>query len=470
VTAIAPDGSEETAAPLRFTTPGLPTDSRDWPTINVRTSDAARVEPGYVFASIRRRGFGRGQRLTPAERRFTERYGLIVAFDADGRVVWYYRSQNRIAGIERLRNGNILFHTEDFRAVEIDMLGNVVRQFYPERRQGEAIPGAVPVLGIQTLHHQPLELPNGHFLAFSANARRIQNYYTSETDASAPRTEQTVMGDTIVEFDGDGGVVWSWNAFDHLDVNRIGYQLLDTYWWPRGFPGALDWTHGNGMSYDERHDAVVFYLKHQDAVFSVDRRTGAIRWIFGDPSGWSPDLARRVLRPVGQFRWPYHGHNPRLTEAGTIVMYDNGNWGARPFTGVEPVPPERAFSRAVEYRIDERNGTVREIWASASERSHDTCLASGMGDVHRLPRTANILVFEPGGCYDNNSTEPLTYNANDFSLRHVSELYSVPRIREYARGNDPGVVWEITLTDRYEVLNWQIYGGFKTPTLSPRTR
>ena len=65
----------------------------------------------------------------------------------------------------------------------------------------------------------------------------------------------------IVEFTPSGEVVWRWDSFDHLDPYRIGYDALDAYWHVRGFPGAADWTHGNGVTYDARDDSVLVSLR-----------------------------------------------------------------------------------------------------------------------------------------------------------------------------------------------------------------
>ena len=109
---------------------------------------------------------------------------MLLALDARGDVIWYYNSDFRTAGIARLSNGNILMHRTDFSTVEIDLLGNVVRQFYAEERPfpPPGNPDAIPILGQQTLHHQPHEMPNGDFLAFSANGYLIEDYYSSDSD------------------------------------------------------------------------------------------------------------------------------------------------------------------------------------------------------------------------------------------------------------------------------------------------
>ena len=77
-------------------------------------------------------------------------------------------------------------------------------------------------------------MPNGNYLALTANAKEIENYYTSETDPDAPRANQKVVGDKIVEFTPEGEIVWDWNTFDHLDIWRFGYLLTEVYWHTRG--------------------------------------------------------------------------------------------------------------------------------------------------------------------------------------------------------------------------------------------
>jgi arylsulfate sulfotransferase len=254
--------------------------------------------------------------------------------------------------------------------------------------------------------------------------------------------------------------VWSWDAFDHLDPFRIGYQTIDAYWHTRGFPDSADWTHGNGVVYDAAGDAVVFSLKHQDAVLKVDRATGRIRWILGEPTDWGP-LADRVLRPVGEpFRWPYHGHNPRLTRHGTIVMYDNGSWGARPFRA--PVPPEQVQSRAVEFEVDERAMTVRQVWSSEDPRRPAGCHSPGMGDAHRLPVTDNMLVVysicmlrRPG----------MTLSEYEKDKLAESQAPYEAFVREYTRSTPPQIVFEARIRDPNDVMQWEVYGGFRTPDL-----
>ena len=63
-------------------------------------------------------------------------------------------------------------------------------------------------------------------------------------------------------------------------------------------------------------------------------------------------------------------------------------------------PPAAIRSRAVEYAIDEKNLTIREVWPS--EGSGSAMVAMDMGGLAWLPKTGNVLV-----CYGSALNAPL---------------------------------------------------------------
>jgi len=463
VTAIRENGDTLTAPPLSYETPALPPGLGDFPPLDVKTTKPSEMEPGVTFLSIRRRVPGRPHWLTPAQRRYSAGWGIIVALDPYGDVIWYYEADRRVAGIDRLRNGNLLFHQTDARSLEVDILGNTVTEWYAADRPFDPPenPDAVPIRNAQTIHHQPLETPMGTFLSFSANARLIEDYYTSEYDPEAPRADALVMGDDIIEFDGEGNELWRWSTWDHLDPFRIGYELTEAYWHVRGFPDHLDWTHGNGLEYDPRDDSIIINLRHQDALIKIDRKSGEIVWILGEHTDWSEELQKKLLTPVGEpFRWIYHAHNPRLTDSGTILLFDNGKFQARPFRPY--AEPEDTYSRTVEFEVDEEAMTVRQVWASHDEVTPDNCYSFAMGDAHWLPKTDNYLVVDSICDY---REKGLTQNEFDYSKRHIVDVVSWARVREYGSRDADDVVFEVEVRDKTEILQWQIFGGFRTPSM-----
>lgn len=449
---------------LIYTTPRLPAVGYDFPPMRVVSAQPARMEPGVTVLSVRRNMIGRVTQKSDQQIAFARRWGMLVAIDNEGQVIWYYHNpERRIAGFDQLSNGNFIFHTADFVTTEIDVLGNEVNRWYAARRPQGPLNAAIPI-DTQALHHQPSETSRGTFLALSANVREIDNYYTSETDPRAPRRRQPVVGDTLLEFNRAGEILWEWNTFDHLDPFRIGYLTFDPYWHTRGFPNALDWTHGNGISEDPRDGNILVLLRLQSAVLKIHRRTGEIMWILGPDHGWSPALRAKLLRPVGEnFRHLFYGHNPRITPQGTLTIYDNGLMQAFPFD--PPLPPHLTYARGVEYEIDEQAMTVRQVWTSHDALSDDACFSWAMGDSWRLPVTGNMLVDD---AICSPRAPNLTYEEwnTPLGMRHVDEMPYWGRIREYDHATRE-VLFELLVQDPFQVLQWEVYGVHRTPSLYP---
>ena len=71
------------------------------------------MEPGVTLFNPRRRRVGRGQDLAE----FNAEFGMLMALDPAGEVVWYYRVDSRVSDFEKLRDGNLIFVTADFRLI-----------------------------------------------------------------------------------------------------------------------------------------------------------------------------------------------------------------------------------------------------------------------------------------------------------------------------------------------------------------
>ena len=449
------DGNVLYSPKLKYRTPPLPKDAAEIPKIEVDIRDAGKIEPGYTFFNPRRRlpdprnrppGFNLNK--------FNQSFGMLVAVDWQGEVVWYYRGDSRISDFKFLRNGNIVFITQDNRLVEIDLLGNIVKQWYAKGRpegSGEGIP-----VDTLTFHHSVKELPNGRFLILGTDRRQIDNYYTSETDSGAPRKTQWVMGDEIVEFDRSGKVIWRWNAFDHLDPFRIGYQTFTGYWKRRGWPDTIDWTHANNVSYLEEDNAVLCNMRYQSAILKIDRNNGEIVWIAGEPTGWPEKLQGKLLKLEGSNEWFWHQHAPEITPDGTLLLFNNDNFRARPFE--RAAPPSEIRSHAAEYSIDEKAKIIRQVWSSAG--ADEEILASwAMGSARVMPETGNVLAGL-GFMFQQKDIENATWATRQ-------QFVGGTRIREYTRLPETKLVWELTLSniDPDSPIGWTLYGARRVKSL-----
>jgi arylsulfate sulfotransferase len=454
--AIQDAAGQKTTAPqpLTFITPAIPKDGIRFPPINITTHLQEATEPGLVLLSVRRRRPGRN----PDTKAFNQKFGILMIIDKQGDVLWYYQQDSRISDFKLLSNGNIVYLTQDYRAIEIDWLGNVVQTWFAEKRPKGPVPGAIPIAQTPTFHHDIDEVPSGNLIVLGTDHRQIDNYYTSETDANAPRASQEVVADRIIEFERDGTIVWDWNAFDFLDPFRIGYETFRKYWVRRGFPDAVDWTHANNLIYFEHDNSLLVSFRYQAAILKLDRATGKIRWILGEPSGWPAQLQDKLLKATGEMRWFYHQHSPEPTPHGTVLVFDNGSYQARPFT--PPVPPAQTYSRAVEYAIDEENMTVKEVWTSEIP-GEEKVVTFAMGNVEWLPKTKNLLVGY-GLILPNDHLEQITWKS-------VIDYRSWTRVREFTHTQPAQVVWEMVMNneDKDNPVGWIVFRAEHMSSLQP---
>ncbi len=152
------------------------------------------------------------------------------------------------------------------------------------------------------------------------------------------------------------------------------------------------WTHGNAVIYDPADDSIIVSLRHQDAVVKFSRQTGELKWILGPHENWDQEqFGEFLLTPLSdeEFFFPYHQHAPKITDEGTIIVYDNGNFKASPFD--PQLPGSDNFSRAVEYDINELTKEVDIVW-EYGQFEDEIIFTPFVGDADSLPETGNVLI------------------------------------------------------------------------------
>jgi arylsulfate sulfotransferase len=364
------------AAQLEFAAPALPS---DFPPLRATVFNESQKEPGFTLFNV--------TPLTPPA------YGLIVAVNSKGQVVWYYRSTGSIGALSQTRRGTLLF-LEATDAVEIDMLGNRLARWHATGAGIAAQPGENIPVATNLFHHEILELPGGNLLTLSHALRQVDSFPSSETNPAAPPAPANLVGDTVVEFARDGRIVHEWSLLDLLDTQRIGYDALAGFWdstYRRTYGATRDWTHANSVTYDAQDDSFVVSLRSQDAVVKINRSDGKLVWIFGAPGGWRAPWDSKLLRGPDTMLWPYHQHAAAITSRGTLMLFDNGNHRTLPFNPKQRV--EESYSRAVEYAIDARGLTTSEVWSYGAP-TDERFFSGTLGGAELLPTTGNVLISD----------------------------------------------------------------------------
>jgi arylsulfate sulfotransferase len=333
-----------------------------YPVISAVTKSAKEMEPGMTLLSFSIGNKGR----------FITRPIII---DASGVVRWVLRLDSLgewASPVERLENGNLLFGQGRY-VYEYSMLGRRVNA-WDIGRYG------------YTQHHDIFEITSGE---------RKGNLVVA-----VDRIKADTVEDFVIEIDRNGALVNTWDFRQVLDVSR--HDLLKN---------RSDWLHMNALYHDPRDDTLVVSGRNQGVV-KVDGRN-SLKWIMAPHKGWGaagasgesfdtseylltaisadgtpyPREVQLGLADVGggtEFDWPWGQHAPLLLPNGDILLFDNGF--NRNFKG-----NKSGFSRAVEYRVDEKARTVRQIWQYGAERGDDF-FSNIISDADMLDKTKNRLI------------------------------------------------------------------------------
>jgi hypothetical protein len=135
-------------------------------------------------------------------------------------------------------------------------------------------------------------------------------------------------------------VLWQWNSRGHIALPETGR------WWYNLLHNARRRLHGRPTydpvhinSIEPRGNEVVISARHTDAVYGIDRSTGAIAWKLG---GHETSKSLDVIGDPAQ-RLFGGQHDARFARNGELSVFDNGKDRSR-------------RPRVVFYRLDLKHG------------------------------------------------------------------------------------------------------------------
>jgi arylsulfotransferase ASST len=321
--------------------------------------------------------------------------GYMTVFDARGVPLWWMHSSwyGPWDG-KLLPNGNLMW-TRQFN----NFFGVNPKEAWEEHALDGRTLRVLQTHTNPTDMHDLVMLPNGNYLLDTYRRR-------SDVDLSkyrAPKHADVYDGE-IQELRPDGSLAWSWNSKDHI-------KLSENLWWDdinkaqsKQPPDKRSWdlVHINSMEPDG--DGIIVSARFLDAVFRIDRNTGAITWkLGGTERPWSLKVTNDPLgkRPLGG------NHDARLYKDHTVTVYDNGASG----TGHGRRP------RAVRYRIDAGKHTAKLV-ENLGEGAIPT---SGWGGSTRKLPGGNWVTYWGGS---NLMTEQTPSHENVLELEFLGDRYS----------------------------------------------
>jgi hypothetical protein len=216
-------------------------------------------------------------------------------------------------------------------------------------------------VGVPTDFHELELLPNRHALVI---AYRPRDHVDLSRWGGPP--DATVVFPEIQELDRRGRLVWSWSTRGHIGLAEGArwYRYVPPTRLPDGRL-AYDYAHLNSV--DARGGKLLISVRHADAIYEIDRRSGRIDWKLG---GTATPKSLAVAGDPFSPRTLGGQHDARFSPDGRFVtVHDNRT--------LRSAPP-----RAVRYAIDRATMTATLV-ESVSDPEADVSLCCG--SARRLP-------------------------------------------------------------------------------------
>ena len=282
----------------------------------------------------------------------------IVVLDEDGRIVWHYKDvhvdpplgRSGLKGVKQTPDGNFAYAINFCCIKEVTPLGRQVDQIV-----------ANPVDG--GMHHDFVYLDADRVLYLAD----LEVVFDDSANGGAEETAAVV--ETLRVWDQRSGRTEEvWSAADFWDIASPDQRVQ---WNPARQP--IRWAHVNSLNPGPRGNFILS-SRNRNQIFSVSPDFSEVEWQLG-----GPDSDYAFPDPNDRF---YRQHSASELANGNILVFDNG--------AMRPDAEGGAYSRALELRLDDVNGTAEKVWEF---RADPDVYARNLGDVQRLPNGATLVNF-----------------------------------------------------------------------------
>ena len=304
-------------------------------------------------------------------------------FNGGGIPLWWIRTKDQPFNPTLLPDGNLAWYSHLG-----GRIGTSHKRTYEEHRLDGSLVRRLTTIGPPTDLHEIQQLANGNYLLDTYPKRGgvdLRPY-------GGPRNA-TVYDAEVQEITPRGQLVWRWSSRGRIDLSETGHR-----WWRSIIEGqksvpqrerVYDPIHINSIEVDG--GTIVVSLRHDDAIYAIEKATGRIQWKLG---GTRTPKSLTILGDRPYASTTFGGqHDVRVLPDGTLTVYDNSTYRTR-------------RPRAVRYRIDTANRTatlLEQVTYSGVEKSRrgggarklaggDWVISWGGGPwVTELSRTGHVV-------------------------------------------------------------------------------
>ncbi len=202
-----------------------------------------------------------------------------VLYDMSGAPIWFIPHANGIgsyvADLKFTPEGTATFVYKD--PYEINFNGDILWQI----KQNGVVSG--DTLG-EFFHHEFTKLSNGHYMALGSQILLCKTIYTGDSaHIEVSKEKGKVEKDgfkfglfgTLIEYDKEGNVVWSWKSSKYLIGSDFDYF--------RNHDANLQYQpHDNAFFFDEKNKCIYIGFRDISRILKVEYPSGKVSSVYGD--------------------------------------------------------------------------------------------------------------------------------------------------------------------------------------------
>lgn len=237
----------------------------------------------------------------------------------------------------------------------------------------------IPLIGS---HTDFIELPSGVIFTLGGEIREYG--------------DRKMMGDRLIRIEPDGSYAEVWSVFEDFTPDLTRDWGSGSY---KPDPTVEDWSHLNGLGYDEENDLILITATFIHGVLAVSPDGDGLQWTMADQEGdftfsGSPDA---------MFAQP---HSVQKLENGNLLVFNRG------IVAGEYV----VCSNAVELKVDMEKMVTDEVWRYSGQDCYQNYV---MGSVYEYPEGERVLSWSALGQADSCTAEGSCSPALNLGLGEV---------------------------------------------------
>lgn len=264
-------------------------------------------------------------------------------------------------------------------------------------------------------HHDVAAMPNGHVLLLAWET--IPDAIEGGRDPATLPAEGELWADHVVEIEpATNEVVWEWHVWDHTIQDRVPSQanfgviaehpeLIDVN---AGARPQNDWTHINAIAYNAALDQIALSVHGLNELWIIDHGTttaeaagheggqrgrgGDLLYRWGNPAMHDAGTAAdQQLFGMHDVHWIPDG----LPGAGNLLVFNNGNMMARPYSSIDELATPLDESGSYGTGLG-GYGPDAPTWQYTADPP-EAMFAANISSAQRLPDGGTLVCVGPEG-------------------------------------------------------------------------